>query len=715
MFANLSIGKKLSIGFGAILSILIVVGFLSSSTLQKSSNGFDEYRSLARDTNLAGLVQGNLLMIRINVNDFITTSSAKNLNQYQAYWDKTRQFLETAQAEIKNPKRANLIDKIDDMLQQYNKSFRQVVDLINQREELVKEGIDKTGPPIERQLTQILSSAKQDGDMMAAYRSSLAARNLLLARLYAGKFLDTNDQSAVERVTKEFSEMEETLKSLDREIQNLTRRELLSQVIIGVKTYRKTFAQVVQVIKNRNSIINNQLNVFGPELATMIEQVKLSVKGDQDILGPKLQAENHKAVGMILSLIVLALIGGIGATIIIVRNITKPIIEGVNFAHGIAQGDFSQRIEAKHRDEIGLLINELNNMADSLATNAKAAQQIAEKNLDVKIQLASEKDELGKSLQMMVEGLNDSLGQVQSGSEQIASAATEIADSSQTLSQGATETASSLEEISSSLEELSSQTKINADNAIQANSLANTAADSAKKGNSQMQNMVSAMDEIKDASQNISKIIKTIDEIAFQTNLLALNAAVEAARAGQHGKGFAVVAEEVRNLAARSAKAAEETSQLIEGSVDKTNNGSMIANQTAEALQEIVVSIGKVTDLVSEITIASKEQAEGVNQISIGVTQIDQVTQQNTATAEESAAASEELSGQALQMQEMVRHFKLRQQGTMSHKLPESTITPSTQKARPSQYPASNWDDMAKQSNESSLQIALDDNDFGKY
>jgi methyl-accepting chemotaxis protein len=122
-----------------------------------------------------------------------------------------------------------------------------------------------------------------------------------------------------------------------------------------------------------------------------------------------------------------------------------------------------------------------------------------------------------------------------------------------------------------------------------------------------------------------------------------------------------VVAEEVRNLAARSAKAAKETAELIESSVDKTKRGTDIATSTSEALGEIVVAIGKVTDLVAEIAAASNEQALGIDQVNQGLSQIDQVIQQNTASAEESAATSEELSGQAQHLNEMLNRFVLNQ------------------------------------------------------
>ncbi len=252
-----------------------------------------------------------------------------------------------------------------------------------------------------------------------------------------------------------------------------------------------------------------------------------------------------------------------------------------------------------------------------------------------------------KALKRVIDSLTE-------GAEQVASASGQVSSASQSLAEGSTEQAAGLEETSSSLEEMSSMTKQNADNAQQANTLASEASKAADNGTQSMGKMNEAIEEIQKSSDETAKIIKVIDEIAFQTNLLALNAAVEAARAGEAGKGFAVVAEEVRNLAMRSAEAAKNTANMIEESVKNSKNGVDIATEVGKVLEEIVSGIGKTSELVSEIAAASSEQAQGIDQVNTAMAQMDKVTQQNAANAEESASASEELSAQAEQMNEVV-------------------------------------------------------------
>ena len=416
-----------------------------------------------------------------------------------------------------------------------------------------------------------------------------------------------------------------------------------------------------------------------------------------------------------------------------------PINVTAEYVRRISQGDVPEKINDEYKGEFNEIKIAINELIDAFNLIDDTARSMSENDLSITIQPRSEKDQLMRSLAKMLSNMNEMLYQINTGVDEVAAAAGQVADSSQSLSQGATQQASALEEITSSMSQIASQVKENAENAAQANQLAAEARNSAEHGNERMEEMVRSMKEINEASQNIANINKVIDEIAFQTNLLALNAAVEAARAGKHGKGFAVVAEEVRNLAARSAKAAKETAEMIESSMKKVEGGMDIAVKTADALTEIMGGITKVTDLIAEISAASNEQTQAIEQVSEGLSQIDQVTQQNAANAQETASASEELSGQAAELREMVAAFKLAEM-EKSPGLDISSLTPemiamlreildnhnsgSSPCSRPKpgngngSSKDSGWDQMSGSNLEGGAQepsIILDSTEFGKY
>lgn len=313
-----------------------------------------------------------------------------------------------------------------------------------------------------------------------------------------------------------------------------------------------------------------------------------------------------------------------------------------------------------NRDEIGQLISAAASFVNRISEVSDALETVSGGDLTVDINLLSATDVMGLSLQKMLENLNGMFGQIQNATAQVASGSSQIADGASALAQGSTEQAATVEELSASISEIAHKTKANSEMASRAASLASEIMRSAEKGSSQMNEMMSAVDEISQASQNISKVIKVIEDIAFQTNILALNAAVEAARAGQHGKGFAVVAEEVRNLAAKSAEAAKDTGGLIANSIEKSELGARIANETSLSFTEIVKEINESNTITLEIARSSEEQAAGIEQINEGIDQVTQVVQQNSATAEQSAAASEELNSQSDLLEQMISRFKLR-------------------------------------------------------
>ena len=332
-----------------------------------------------------------------------------------------------------------------------------------------------------------------------------------------------------------------------------------------------------------------------------------------------------------------AVVLGLGMFWIMRRYVSQPLSQLTSAVTTVAQGDLTGSFKSDRKDEVGVLVREVEGMRQHFASMVRDMRTAA-----------------------------DSIG----------TASVEIASGNQDLSRRTEQTASSLEETAASMEELNSTVRNSADAARQANQLAASAAEIAARGGEVVAQVVTTMDEINHSSRKISDIIGVIDGIAFQTNILALNAAVEAARAGEQGRGFAVVAGEVRNLAQRSAEAAKEIKGLIGTSVEKVEAGSRLVADAGTTMGEIVGSVQRVSDIVGEITAAAGEQSDGISQVNVAVNQLDQMTQQNAALVEESAAAAESLKDQAQRLAEVVKIFRI--DGSDAVRAVSASITPAT-------------------------------------
>ncbi|UXI04202.1 methyl-accepting chemotaxis protein [Photobacterium sp. TY1-4] len=649
MFRNLSLGVKIGMGFFVVLGLLSIVLAISIMALKNTEQGIENYRELARDTNLAGRLQANMLMVRMNVKDYLMIRQDQQLTEYRDHQAKMNTFLAEAKNSIQSPERAAVINQVETSITAYQQAFDQVVSLTSQRDKILSQQVVPAGETMRQLLSNLMDSTYEDADTQAAYYAARVQEKLLLGEMYVALFMNSGSSVDYNKAHQILgSELRQERDRLNSVLQDAGHRQLLAQFNQSHQQYLESLSAAHTIIENRNVLVNQQLNRIGPEVAELVEAVKLSVMRDQDQLGPALKARTVDSINLNLFLSFAAVAVGVLAAYLLTITITRPIKQAVSAANQLAEGDLTIDIPRTGQDETGRLLEAIQNTCEQL-----------------------------RHMMTTISG----------ASVELASAAEELAVTTEQASRGIVEQERETELVATAMNEMAATVHDVADNAAKAADAANQADNEASTGSDVVAQTIASInvlsERVDDSSEklheveqdvlNIGRILDVIREIAEQTNLLALNAAIEAARAGDQGRGFAVVADEVRGLAQRTQTSTSEIQTLIEQlqsgmrtavavmgqGKDQADRSVAQAGNASAALEAITHAVTLINDMNMQIASAAEQQSSVAESINKNVVNVKRIAEENAVAAGQSKNASSEIAQLSEQLKMLVERFRV--------------------------------------------------------
>jgi len=482
---------------------------------------------------------------------------------------------------------------------------------------------------------------------------------------------------AMEAHEEKKADLDAALKDVESTLASAEGRETYNKISQAVDSFYAKDQEVIDIgaTTDREKCVQAQ-NLEVQELQPIYEEAYNQLSSLLDVK----TSNGNASDATLLKLEIILIIVILGVTIVafalsihsgrtLAKAITVPLNKLSERFEQFAAGDLSSPFpQVQDKDEIAVMISDAEEMAADLNTiitdSAYMMHEMATGNFALHAKNAEKYvgdfRTLLDSIREMNHQMSDTLRNVDEAVEQVSAGSNNLAEASQALAEGATDQAGAVQELQATFANITEHVKTTSDQVEDCYQMAKRYADAADNSRAEMTKMVDIMGRIDETSKKIENIISEIEDIASQTNLLSLNAAIEAARAGEAGKGFAVVADQIRTLAEQSAKSAVDTRELIEGSLQEVAEGNRSTSEVAELLEEVVDGVRSIADASKELSRISAEQAEAMNQAELGVNQISEVVQSNSATAEETSATSQELSAQATAMNELVKHFTLR-------------------------------------------------------